>query len=38
MLIALLVVVLAVAVGVIVWRTREYAAGAAFYDGLRGGR
>lgn len=37
-LIALLVVVLAVAVGVIVWKTREYAAGAAFYDSLRGGR
>lgn len=37
-LIAALMIVLAVAAAVIVYKTREYAAGNAFYDSLRGMR
>ena len=35
-IIAVLVLALIVVAGVIVWRQREYAASADFYDGLRG--
>lgn len=37
-LIALLALVLALVAAVIVYKTREYAAGNAFYDSLRGAR
>ncbi len=37
-LIALLGLILAVIAAVIVYKTREYAAGNAFYDSLRGAR
>lgn len=35
-IVAVLVIALVVVAGVIVWRQREYAASADFYDGLRG--
>ena len=35
-LIAVLAIALAAAIGVVNWKTREYAAGTAFYEGLRG--
>ena len=38
LLIAALMIALAVAAPVIVYKTREYAAGNAFYDSLRGMR